>query len=210
MSELSLITISGPSLTGKSKLAEILKPFGFDEVVSTTTRPARKGEVNGVNYHFVTPEQFKEMIKNDQLIEYALVGDNYYGTSRQSLEEVFKKGKNGVSVVEPQGAQNIGIYCNKNSINVYQVFINNDLDTLLKRFLQRFKDDDKADINTYTRRLTDMNTLERKEWVEKALNGEHHYDKIFDNFVIENEKDVAQDLIKSLDKKIKKNHKVGL
>ena len=55
-----------------------------------------------------------------------------------------------------------------------------------------------------------MNTLERKEWVEKALNGEHHYDKIFDNFVIENEKDVAQDLIKSLDKKIKKNHKVGL
>ncbi|MDD5626379.1 MAG: guanylate kinase, partial [Patescibacteria group bacterium] len=83
-----LIIISGPSGAGKDSIIEGLKKENLDffEVVTTTTRPMRQGESEGHPYHFVSKEKFEQMIKNDELVEHALVYENYYGSQKKDVE----------------------------------------------------------------------------------------------------------------------------
>ncbi|MBQ5756857.1 MAG: guanylate kinase, partial [Erysipelotrichaceae bacterium] len=105
-----LIVFSGPSGVGKGT---ILKELQKDErlklvySVSMTTRKPREGEVDGVNYFFVTKKRFKEAIKNNELLEYAEYVRNYYGTPRFFVEEQRKKGNNVILEIEIQGAKQI-------------------------------------------------------------------------------------------------------
>lgn len=192
----NLITMAGPSCTGKTVFASILKPLGFTELVSTTTRPMRQGEVNGESYHFVSDEEFKKMIKNDDLIEFSLVNEKYYyGLSKASLQNFLDSGKNGVLVIEPFGSENVRKYCEGKEINLHQVFLNNPLDLLVSRMLDRFKNDNLAKKETYVKRLQDMIVFEQKEWVEKAYNGTHKYNQVFDNFNDENKVDVINSIL---------------
>lgn len=200
-----LVTVTGPSLTGKSVLASLLKPEGFDELVSTTTRPARAGEVEGVNYNFISRTEFEKLIKAQSMIECVNVGDNYYGLSRQAFDNVIAKGKNGVVVVEPHGAEQVRTFCEKNGILLHQVFVNNTPDVLFKRFLERFKEDDKADINTYARRLNDMVYIEPETWVKPAYNGTQKYDQIFENFGPDTQRKVIEQIKQAVDEKIFKS-----
>lgn len=202
MSKNILLTITGPSLTGKSELAKILKPLGFEELVSTTTRPARTGETEGVNYNFVSFEKFEEMSKKNLMIQKNPVGNNMYGLSKAAFDNVISKGKNGIVVVAPDGAKQVYDFCNKNNIICHQIFINNDLNILVERFLHRYKNDKLSDDKTYTRRILDMLTIERKEWVEPAYNGSHHYDQIFDNFGPTTEKSIVHKISEDINRKI--------
>ncbi len=90
-----IIVIVAPSGTGKSTLIKKIKEefTSLSESVSFTTRSIRTGEKDGVNYFFVKPEQFKKMIDNNELIEWATVHSNYYGTSRKFVEESLESGK---------------------------------------------------------------------------------------------------------------------
>ncbi|MBR3167473.1 MAG: guanylate kinase [Erysipelotrichaceae bacterium] len=105
-----LIVFSGPSGVGKGT---ILKELQKDErlklvySVSMTTRKPREGEVDGVNYFFVTKKRFKEAIKNNELLEYAEYVRNYYGTPRFFVEEQREKGNNVILEIEIQGAKQI-------------------------------------------------------------------------------------------------------
>ena len=92
-----LIVVSGPSGCGKGTiLAEVLKNGNFYYSVSATTRAPRPGEVDGVNYSFLTKEKFEELINNDGMLEHAYYCGNYYGTPKEqvmkNLGELLKAG----------------------------------------------------------------------------------------------------------------------
>lgn len=102
----SLIVLSGPSGAGKGTiLNELLKSDdNLKYSVSMSTREPRDGEVDGVNYFFVTKEEFEREIKNNNFLEYALVHSNYYGTPKSKVEEYIKKGHDVILEIDIQGA----------------------------------------------------------------------------------------------------------
>jgi guanylate kinase len=101
-----LIVLSGPSGAGKGTVCKALLPTmnATHYSVSCTTRQPREGEVEGVNYFFKTVEQFQEMVKQDELLEWAEVYGNYYGTPRQYVEEMLAAGENVLLEIDIQGA----------------------------------------------------------------------------------------------------------
>ncbi len=100
-----LIILSGPSGCGKgTMLAEVVKRTACQVSVSATTRQPRKGEIDGVNYHFITHEHFEQYITEDAMFEYAPYCDNYYGTLRSEVEAIRAQGKHAVLEIEVQGA----------------------------------------------------------------------------------------------------------
>lgn len=105
----SLLVISGPSGAGKSSLIdEILN--NIDDVyfsISTTTRKRREMEVDGVDYYFVSNEEFEEDIKKDLFLEWAMVHGNYYGTSLKPVYKALSDGKLVVFDIDVQGHRSI-------------------------------------------------------------------------------------------------------
>lgn len=101
-----LIVLSGPSGVGKGTICSALRSAMPELVysVSATTRRARQGEVDGVNYFFKTREQFLSMIERDELLEWAEYVGNYYGTPRSFVERTIASGKDIILEIEVQGA----------------------------------------------------------------------------------------------------------
>lgn len=104
----ALLIISGPSGCGKSTLTnEILKMPNVYFSISTTTRPKRDGEVDGVHYHFVDKEAFLAQVKEGKFLEWAQVHNNYYGTSFAPIKRALEQGKLVIFDVDVQGHQSI-------------------------------------------------------------------------------------------------------
>ncbi len=105
----NLFIISAPSGAGKSTLCnELLNAFGnISYSVSFTTRKPREGERNGVEYHFITREEFRERIDAGRWLEWAEVHGNYYGTSLDLLTEKLSEGENILLDIDVQGAAQI-------------------------------------------------------------------------------------------------------
>ena len=104
-----LFTISAPSGAGKTTLVKALlerNPL-MDVCVSHATRAMRPGEVDGLDYHFVSIEQFEAMVEQDEFLEHAKVFDNYYGTAQLSVEGLLSQGKNVILEIDWQGAQQV-------------------------------------------------------------------------------------------------------
>lgn len=104
-----LVVISGFSGAGKGTLMKELmnKYDNYALSVSATTRQPREGEVDGREYFFKTVDEFENMIKNEQLIEYAKYVNNYYGTPREYVDSQLELGKDVILEIEIQGAMNI-------------------------------------------------------------------------------------------------------
>lgn len=104
-----LLVISGFAGTGKGTLVSALleKYDNYALSVSATTRSPRQGEKDGVHYFFKTREEFQEMIRSEELIEYAQYVDNYYGTPRDYVEQKLAEGKDVILEIEMQGALKI-------------------------------------------------------------------------------------------------------
>ncbi|OOV87328.1 guanylate kinase [Oceanospirillum linum] len=105
----TLYIVSAPSGAGKSSLVTALLEQTRDIKVSVshTTRAPRPGEEDGVNYNFVTVDQFKELLAEDVFLEYAEVFGNFYGTSRIWLEEQLNAGTDIILEIDWQGAQQV-------------------------------------------------------------------------------------------------------
>ena len=103
-----LIVISGPAGSGKGTVcSHLLKTGDFAFSVSATTRAPRPGEQNGINYHFISKEEFKARIENDAMLEYTEYCGNFYGTPKKEAEEVLASGKNLILEIEVEGAKNV-------------------------------------------------------------------------------------------------------
>ena len=133
----NLIVISGPSGAGKGTICKALleREDNLYISVSATTRSPRKGEVNGVNYYFLTQEEFKKKVDNNEFLEWAEVHGNYYGTPKFNVEEMINEGKNIILEIDVQGALNV----KKNCEDGVFIFILPPSMEELKRRIIRFK-----------------------------------------------------------------------
>ncbi len=101
-----LIVVSGPSGAGKDSVCNLVASYNPNLwiSVSCTSRDIRKGEVEGVNYFYLTKDEFEEKIKNNEFLEYATYNNSYYGTPLYKIKEKLNEGKDVVLVIEVQGA----------------------------------------------------------------------------------------------------------
>jgi len=108
-----LIVISGPSGVGKDAVLKSLqqRKLDFHFVVTCTSRPARLNERDGIDYFFVTKEIFEEMITQGELIEYAMVYDQYKGVPKSQIRQAIESGKDVIMRVDVQGAARIRSLC---------------------------------------------------------------------------------------------------
>jgi len=137
----NLFIIAAPSGCGKTSLVEALikKTKNLCVSVSHTTRPPRPDEVNGINYYFVSINEFEEMIKNNAFVEHATVFDNHYGSSTKLIREKLDQGVDVILEIDWQGARQV----KENMPNAISIFIlppSNE--ALLGRLKQRAQDDE--------------------------------------------------------------------
>ena len=141
----NLFIIAAPSGCGKTSLVEALIKNAKNLCVSVshTTRPPRSDEINGINYYFVSINEFEEMIKNNAFVEHATVFDNHYGSSAKLIKEKLDEGIDVILEIDWQGARQVKI----NMPNAISIFIlPPSKEALLGRLQQRAQDND-ATIN---------------------------------------------------------------
>jgi len=137
----NLFIIAAPSGCGKTSLVEALikKTKKLCVSVSHTTRPPRPDEVNGINYYFVSINEFEEIIKNNAFVEHAIVFDNHYGSSTKLIREKLDIGVDVILEIDWQGARQV----KENMPNAISIFIlppSNE--ALLGRLQQRAQDEE--------------------------------------------------------------------
>ena len=137
-----LIIVSGPSGSGKSTVTKIVKDkLNIPLSISATTRNPRDGEIDGKDYFFLSKEEFKNKIANDEFYEYAEVHGNYYGTLKKTVEENLDKGLNVILEIDVQGAL-IAKEKKKDAVLVF--FRTKDMDILEKRLRDRKTDSEEV------------------------------------------------------------------
>ena len=133
----NIIVISAPSGAGKTTLCNELqrrKPH-IKFSVSCTTRPKRKHEVDGVNYHFLSDQEFIEKVQNNEFVEYENVHGYYYGTLRKTLENALAQQEMVLFDVDVNGAMTIKSNYSENTCTIF--ILPPSLDDLKKRLIQR-------------------------------------------------------------------------
>ncbi|GAA8992278.1 guanylate kinase [Helicobacter pylori] len=150
--DFNLLILSGPSGAGKSTLTKYLqeKIPKTHFSLSTTTRKPREGEVDGLHYNFVSEQEFKQGIEKGQFLEWAIVHNHYYGTSKIPVEKALKEGKIVIFDIDVQGHEIL----KKHYPNACSVFISTKNQEILKeRLLLRGTDSketiEKRLINAY-------------------------------------------------------------
>lgn len=176
----TIVTLTGPTCSGKTTLQKLLENKGLSGIVSFTTRKMRQGEVDGVDYFFFTEEEFKALPKN-AIVEHVSLNGNHYGILAKEIIRVLDSGKNIVVVVEPKGAKQVAIFCDQNGLNNVSVYVDNPEYVIYRRFLERFYTDEKAVLDTYALRLSNL-SHEIREWRKGGI-----YNLILSSFGPENQ-----------------------
>lgn len=192
-----IVTVSGPSLSGKTEFTKILqRDYGFNAVVSVTTRPQRSSETQGVDYHFITPEQYSQLT----LIQKTDFNDYQYGVSEE--EVLNKQDKPVLWVVAPKSISQIEQYCQQHDFNLTKIFITNPQEVLFTRLFNRFKSDTKASTDTYVNRLNSIVNIE-SNWVKEATNPNSSlkYDLVYTSFNQDNTLDIIHNALDTIAKK---------
>jgi guanylate kinase len=164
-----IFVISGPSGTGKSTLINsVLEEIDdFVRSISVTTRPRRHAGYDKYKYRFISDEQFEEMIKNAELLEYAKFSNYYYGTPKKFVYDTLEQGINVILEIEVQGAMQV-----KSKIkDAYMIFVLT------------------SDFKSLKNRLVKRNT-ESVEEIEQRLNiarEELKYQKYYDCIIVNND-----------------------
>ena len=142
-----LVILSGVAGAGKDTIKkELIKRMeNVESMPSYTSRPMRDGEVNGEIYHFVTKEQFEEMIRNDEFYEYDIHHNNYYGTSKKLLNEIINQGKVIVKDIDVNGTQDLVNLLGR-EIKIVTIFLRVPKEELKRRLEERTENPNPEDI----------------------------------------------------------------
>ena len=136
-----MVILSSPSGVGKTTLTKKIqqKYQSFKISVSHTTRLPRSNEVDGVDYHFVSHQKFKDLIKKDKFYEYAKIFQNYYGTLKKDVDETIFK-NDIIFDIDWQGTKQLSKFNNLNLIKIYLIADNKE--ELKKRLIKRNQNTD--------------------------------------------------------------------
>ena len=131
-----MVILSSPSGVGKTTITKKIqqKYQSFKLSVSHTTRPPRSNEVNGVDYHFVSKNEFEKLIENNEFYEYAKIFDNYYGTLKKFIDETFTE-NDIIFDIDWQGTKQLSRFKNLELLKIY--LIPTDKKELKKRLIER-------------------------------------------------------------------------
>ena len=116
-----MLVLSSPSGAGKTTISRQLlaRDQNLTMSVSATTRPMRPGEIEGIDYYFVEPTEFNLMINRRELMEYAKVFDNYYGTPISAVEKALRIGKDVIFDIDWQGSQQIAERAREDLVSIF-------------------------------------------------------------------------------------------
>ncbi|MCK5284560.1 MAG: guanylate kinase [Alphaproteobacteria bacterium] len=116
-----MYVMSSPSGAGKTTITRALLKNNDDVMmsISATTRPRRAGEVHGQDYYFVSPEEFRDMIENGEMLEYAKVFNYYYGTPKEPVEQALKDSKDVIFDIDWQGTQQLCEIVREDVVSVF-------------------------------------------------------------------------------------------
>ena len=154
-----IVILSSPSGAGKTTLVNLIsQKKNFINSVSHTTRKPRSNEVHGRDYFFVSDEEFKNLIKNKEFLEYAKVFENYYGSSKSQVFENLNKGKNVIFDIDWQGTEQI----KKQKLN-YKLITFFILPPSKSELFNRLKNRDMKDKNIVEERMKQFNE-DIKQW----------------------------------------------
>ena len=130
-----MLILSSPSGVGKTTLTKKIqqKYPNFKISVSHTTRTPRSNEIDGVDYHFVSNEKFKDLIKQNKFYEYAKIFENFYGTSKEYVDKTIKN-NDIIFDIDWQGTKKLSKFENLNLIKIYLI---TDKSELKKRLIKR-------------------------------------------------------------------------
>jgi guanylate kinase len=205
MRKRTIVTLTGPTCSGKTTLEGLLRAEGFAALTSTTTRQPREGEVDGQSYHFIDNSMFNRLSVQGAFIEEVKFGGNRYGLSVKEVKDKFTQGKDVVLVCEPIGLAQIRKWAQANGVPHVAVYVDNPPQVIAERFLKRAgidiaeamihksPDDTAAMVKNYAGRLKEMLTTEQR-WAETA--GSDVIDLYVPVFERENEESVIR-VIKS-------------
>ena len=142
-----MLVISSPSGAGKSTIARNLldKDKNISLSVSVTTRPRRQSEIEGIHYHFISKRDFERLRDSDELLEWAEVHGNFYGTPREPVETAMAEGRDMLFDIDWQGAEQLQ---DKMSADVVSIFILPPTMTELQSRLHRRAEDTEEVIRT--------------------------------------------------------------
>lgn len=160
----SLIVLSGPSGSGKDSICERLKEYNdnFWVSISCTTRKPRKGEEEGIDYFFKTKDEFKRLIKENKLLEYAEYNGEYYGTPKEKIHNYLNRGIDVILVIEVQGALRI-----KKLINeaIFIFVMPPTMKDLILRLKKRGTESDEKILKRFKKAYQEINLITKYNYV---------------------------------------------
>ena len=190
-----MFVLSSPSGAGKTTLSRLLieRMPGLQMSVSATTRPMRPGEVDGRDYHFVDRARFEEMVKRNELLEWATVFDNRYGTPRAPVEAALSAGQDVLFDIDWQGTQQLREKARQDVVSVF--ILPPSAADLEKRLHTRAQDSDEVIRGRMSRASHEMS-----HWAE--------YDYIVINHDIDEAFAEVQSILKA--ERLKRERRIGL
>lgn len=155
-----LIVISGPSGAGKGTICKALLEKHEDLYlsVSATTREPRNGEIHGVNYYFLTKDEFRKRIDSNDFLEWAEVYGNYYGTPKSSVEEMLNEGKNVILEIDIQGALKVKENCED---GVFIFILPPSMEELKQRIINRGSETPDSLMRRFTSAYQEINYISK-------------------------------------------------
>lgn len=161
--------LSGPAWVGKTTLWHAIEASvpHIEKVITTTSRPMREAEIDGIHYHFVSRESFQEKIQSGDLIEYAIVHTNYYGSTHTELDRIIQLWKSPIYIIEPQGMIHLRPLLEKEWYEVVTIFILPPSITELKKRLRTRGTETEEQFQI--RLATAMTELEQQEFYDIKL-----------------------------------------